>query len=127
MAEPQQIRRFRRRRGQSRPPPGVTVGLVVRLRHGARTPAWTFSGSLPGRRKFPPPLPFLETQGHPRASRSEPAHPGPMGELIDLAARREARRLRDDPRPERTRAQFFFDLSCPFSYLAAERIERAFD
>jgi len=50
-----------------------------------------------------------------------------MGELIDLAARREARRLRDDPRPERTRAQFFFDLSCPFSYLAAERIERAFD
>ena len=50
-----------------------------------------------------------------------------MGELIDLAARREARRQRTAQRPERTRAQFFFDLSCPFSYLAAERIERAFD
>jgi len=50
-----------------------------------------------------------------------------MGELIDLAARREARRLRTGQRPERTRAQFFFDLACPFSYLAAERIERAFD
>ena len=50
-----------------------------------------------------------------------------MGELIDLAARREARRLRDDPRPERTRAQFFFDLSCPFTYLVAERVERSFD
>jgi 2-hydroxychromene-2-carboxylate isomerase len=50
-----------------------------------------------------------------------------MGELIDLAARREARRLRAGQRPARTRAQFFFDLACPFSYLAAERIERAFD
>ena len=50
-----------------------------------------------------------------------------MGELIDLAARREARRLRSGRRPERTHAQFFFDLACPFSYLAAERIERAFD
>ena len=35
--------------------------------------------------------------------------------------------MRAEARPERTRAQFFFDLSCPFSYLAAERIERAFD
>ena len=25
-----------------------------------------------------------------------------------------------------TRAEFFFDLACPFSYLAAERVERAF-
>lgn len=50
-----------------------------------------------------------------------------MGELIDLVARREARRRRAEHRPERTRAEYFFDLSCPFSYLAAERIERAFD
>ena len=30
-------------------------------------------------------------------------------------------------RPVRTRADFYFDLSCPFSYLAAERVERAFN
>jgi 2-hydroxychromene-2-carboxylate isomerase len=27
----------------------------------------------------------------------------------------------------RVRAEFFFDLACPFTYLAAERVERAFD
>lgn len=43
-----------------------------------------------------------------------------MGELIDLAERR----------ADRSRSQaaaspaFFFDLACPFSYLAAERVER---
>jgi 2-hydroxychromene-2-carboxylate isomerase len=49
-----------------------------------------------------------------------------MGELIRLAERRQARR----PRPRRhvpVRAEFLFDLACPFSYLAAERVERAFD
>ena len=48
-----------------------------------------------------------------------------MGELIDLAQRREAvqRKARSrDP----VRAQLFFDLSCPFTYLATERVERAF-
>lgn len=51
-----------------------------------------------------------------------------MGELIDLAERREALRPRAAaPRPERVRAHFFFDLSCPFTYLAAERVERSFD
>ena len=50
-----------------------------------------------------------------------------MGELIDLAERREALRPRaGDPRPERIRAHFFFDLACPFTYLAAERVERSF-
>lgn len=43
-----------------------------------------------------------------------------MGELIVLAERRADRsRPTGNPRPA-----FFFDLSCPFSYLAAERVER---
>jgi 2-hydroxychromene-2-carboxylate isomerase len=43
-----------------------------------------------------------------------------MGELIVLAERRA-----DRSRPTRSpRPAFFFDLSCPFSYLAAERVER---
>ena len=50
-----------------------------------------------------------------------------MGELVSLAERRKARR----PRPWRhgrpARAEFLFDLACPFTYLASERVERAFD
>src|SRR5918996_6415250 len=49
-----------------------------------------------------------------------------MGEVIRLAERRQARR----PQVRRAaplRAEFFFDLACPFTYLAAERVERAFD
>jgi 2-hydroxychromene-2-carboxylate isomerase len=43
-----------------------------------------------------------------------------MGELIVLKER-----LADRSRPTRSlRPAFFFDLSCPFSYLAAERVER---
>jgi 2-hydroxychromene-2-carboxylate isomerase len=43
-----------------------------------------------------------------------------MGELIVLAER-----LADRSRlAQRRRPAFFFDLACPFSYLAAERIER---
>ena len=43
-----------------------------------------------------------------------------MGELIVLAERRA-----DRSRPTRSmRPAFFFDLSCPFSYLTAERVER---
>ena len=49
-----------------------------------------------------------------------------MGDLITLADRR-ASRPRALPGGERRRAEFFFDLACPFSYLAAERVERAFD
>jgi 2-hydroxychromene-2-carboxylate isomerase len=56
-----------------------------------------------------------------------------MGELIDLTARRRERAGRTGgrrrsrtpaavPRP----ATFWFDLSCPFTYLAAERVERHF-
>ena len=45
-----------------------------------------------------------------------------MGELIVLAER-----LADRSRargPEKATTAFFFDLACPFSYLAAERVER---
>ena len=48
-----------------------------------------------------------------------------MGELIDLAQRREAVQRRAHGR-EPVRAQLFFDLACPFTYLATERVERAF-
>src|SRR3954451_15484196 len=53
-----------------------------------------------------------------------------MGEVINLDDRRVRRR------PDGTalgdvasgvRAEFFFDLASPFTYLAAERVERAFD
>src|SRR4051812_32738437 len=51
-----------------------------------------------------------------------------MGDLVKLSERREARHRRRAGRGrERSRAQFFFDLACPFTYLAAERVERAFD
>jgi 2-hydroxychromene-2-carboxylate isomerase len=50
-----------------------------------------------------------------------------MGELIRLAERRQARRDRPRQRPASLRAEFLFDLACPFTYLAAERVERAFD
>jgi 2-hydroxychromene-2-carboxylate isomerase len=56
-----------------------------------------------------------------------------MGELIDLTARRRERAARTGGRHRpRTsaaahrRATFWFDLSCPFTYLAAERVERHF-
>ncbi len=49
-----------------------------------------------------------------------------MGELIDLTARREALRQRTGRR-EPSRAQLYFDLGCPFTYLASERVERSFD
>jgi 2-hydroxychromene-2-carboxylate isomerase len=48
-----------------------------------------------------------------------------MGELIDLAQRRAAVHRKARKR-EPLRAQLFFDLACPFTYLATERVERAF-
>jgi 2-hydroxychromene-2-carboxylate isomerase len=50
-----------------------------------------------------------------------------MGEVIRLAERRQARRNLSRQRLARLRAEFLFDLACPFTYLAAERVERAFD
>ncbi len=49
-----------------------------------------------------------------------------MGELIRLAERRAARRTREDRMIGASSVEFLFDLSCPYSYLAAERVERAF-
>ena len=50
-----------------------------------------------------------------------------MGDVINLAERRDARRSRGAPVRGPRRAEFFFDLSSPFTYLAAERVDRAFD
>src|ERR1700754_3900336 len=52
-----------------------------------------------------------------------------MGDIIRLEDRR-ARRPRPDATtggPAAMRAEFFFDLASPFTYLAAERVDRAFD
>jgi 2-hydroxychromene-2-carboxylate isomerase len=52
-----------------------------------------------------------------------------MGEVIQLDERRlrrhESRRVH--AHRERLRTEFLFDLACPFTYLAAERVERAFE
>jgi 2-hydroxychromene-2-carboxylate isomerase len=50
-----------------------------------------------------------------------------VGEVIRLAERRQARRTRTSERVAPARAEFLFDLACPFTYLAAERVDRAFD
>jgi 2-hydroxychromene-2-carboxylate isomerase len=50
-----------------------------------------------------------------------------MGDVINLAERRDARRSRGAPVRVPRRAEFFFDLSSPFTYLAAERVDLAFE
>jgi 2-hydroxychromene-2-carboxylate isomerase len=50
-----------------------------------------------------------------------------MGQVIRLAERREPRKSHTAGRDRSMRAEFFFDLGCPFTYLAAERVDRAFD
>ena len=50
-----------------------------------------------------------------------------MGDVINLAERRDARRSRGAPVRVPRRAEFFFDLSSPFTYLAAERVDRSFE
>ena len=50
-----------------------------------------------------------------------------MGDVIRLAERRAARRFKAEHMSAPARVEFLFDLSCPFSYLAAERVERVFD
>src|SRR3954467_14889012 len=49
-----------------------------------------------------------------------------MGDVIRLEDRR-ARRRPDAVAGEAVRAEFMFDLASPFTYLAAERVDRAFD
>jgi 2-hydroxychromene-2-carboxylate isomerase len=46
-----------------------------------------------------------------------------MGELISLSERRAARA---EAHPARPRVSFFFDLASPWTYLAAERVDRRF-
>src|SRR5688500_16606770 len=50
-----------------------------------------------------------------------------MGDVIRLAERRAAREARAGHRIAPARVEFLFDLGCPFSYLAAERVDRIFD
>ena len=50
-----------------------------------------------------------------------------MGEVIRLAERRAAREARAANRLAPARVEYLFDLCCPFSYLAAERVDRLFD
>src|SRR5688500_16819738 len=45
-----------------------------------------------------------------------------MGDLVQLAERRAGRM--PSPFRREPKAEFFFDLACPFSYLVAERVER---
>src|ERR1700755_2095012 len=50
-----------------------------------------------------------------------------MGDLIRVDDRRTRRRLDATAGGPAVRAEFFFDLASPFTYLAAERVDRAFD
>jgi 2-hydroxychromene-2-carboxylate isomerase len=53
-----------------------------------------------------------------------------MGEVIRLDDRRVRRRLAESSTGEvesGVRGEFFFELASPFTYLAAERVDRAFD
>src|SRR4051794_32381044 len=49
-----------------------------------------------------------------------------MGELVALADIRARRNRAGDDAVPAPRTSFYFDLACPFSYLAAERVERLF-
>src|SRR4051794_6596920 len=64
----------------------------------------------------------------PRASReTRQTRKKRMGDVIRLAEPRAARRTRAQHRISPARVEFLFDLCCPFSSLAAERVERVFD
>jgi len=49
-----------------------------------------------------------------------------MGDVIRLEERRSARHAAIEQAPTRHRATFYFDLASPFTYLAAERVDRMF-
>jgi 2-hydroxychromene-2-carboxylate isomerase len=86
-------------------------------------------GSGPHLRKFPDGLPLLHSHGATLAGAPFPTGKrGQMGDVIKLSERREALRRRGSARRRpRSKADFYFDLACPFTYLAAERVERVFD
>src|SRR3954451_24568843 len=50
----------------------------------------------------------------------------PMGDVIRLDERRTARNATIEQVPSRLKATFYFDLASPFTYLAAERVDRMF-
>jgi 2-hydroxychromene-2-carboxylate isomerase len=57
----------------------------------------------------------------------EPRQGIPMGDVIRLDERRSARQQAAiEHAPFRLRATFYFDLASPFTYLAAERVDRMF-
>jgi 2-hydroxychromene-2-carboxylate isomerase len=56
----------------------------------------------------------------------EPRQGTSMGDVIRLDERRSARAAAMERAPTRLKATFFFDLASPFTYLAAERVERMF-
>jgi 2-hydroxychromene-2-carboxylate isomerase len=49
-----------------------------------------------------------------------------MGHVISLDERRRARQATDELPRARSKVTFFFDLASPFTYLAAERVDRMF-
>jgi 2-hydroxychromene-2-carboxylate isomerase len=49
-----------------------------------------------------------------------------MGDVISLDERRSARLALPERPPSRMKVTFFFDLASPFTYLAAERVDRLF-
>ncbi len=53
-----------------------------------------------------------------------PGGGGAMGELITLAEFRARRRAQRSPPRHRASPVFYFDLGCPYSYLALERVDR---
>src|SRR4051794_9394010 len=61
------------------------------------------------------------THGHFEAGQGTP-----MGDVIRLEERRSSRHAAIESAPPRHRATFFFDLASPFTYLAAERVDRMF-
>ena len=121
------IRRFQRQ-GQNRPPDGVTVGLVIRLRHGCEHHRGRSSGPARTVASFSGPRRSFGHRANVAGARSETGRSESDGRTRSISPRA-GRRGGSAPaggRSERTR-EFFFDLACPFTYLAAERIERAFD
>jgi 2-hydroxychromene-2-carboxylate isomerase len=64
----------------------------------------------------------MESDQHHDAGRQGAA----MGDVISLDRRRTARLAVPDRPAARLKATFFFDLASPFTYLAAERVDRLF-
>src|SRR5215213_7624806 len=122
--------RFRRwaGRGQNRPLSSVTVPRPSDGRWVAH-PIRTVDGFwTPFAQVSQPKCRFLHTQGGGSFAPPHSGKRGQMGDVIRLSERRAALRpWRPAGLRSRSRAELFFDLACPFTYLVAERIERAFD